>query len=156
MRRKTVSRTVCRGCRKTCSVSVCKSGRRRRPYSSPFTSTRRNSSRDNLYLSNYNNLARQGYSRAPRRCRRCAVPGRPRVRDAHLARTRQGCGANNLNGSEVLAALRAQNLQVSAGILNQPPVPGHEAYQSTSRHSAGFPHPSNSVTSSSSPISKEG
>src|ERR1700719_2802101 len=37
--------------------------------------------------------------------------------------------ANNLNGSEVLAALRAQNLQVSAGILNQPPVPGHEAYQ---------------------------
>src|SRR5712672_3641063 len=37
--------------------------------------------------------------------------------------------ANNLNGSEVLAALRAQNLQVSAGILNQPPAPGHEAYQ---------------------------
>src|SRR5712672_1797972 len=37
--------------------------------------------------------------------------------------------ANNLHGSEVLAALRAQNLQVSAGILNQPPVPGHEAYQ---------------------------
>src|SRR5690349_20992507 len=37
--------------------------------------------------------------------------------------------ANNLNGSEVLSALRAQNLQVSAGILNQPPAPGHEAYQ---------------------------
>src|SRR5204863_545136 len=37
--------------------------------------------------------------------------------------------ANNLNGSEVLAALRAQNLQVSAGILNQPPAPGREAYQ---------------------------
>src|SRR5260370_3155839 len=37
--------------------------------------------------------------------------------------------ANNLNGSEVLAALRAQNLQVSAGILNQPPVPVQEAYQ---------------------------
>src|SRR5260370_453719 len=37
--------------------------------------------------------------------------------------------ANNLNGSEVLAALRAQNLQVSAGILNQPPASGHEAYQ---------------------------
>src|SRR5207302_1931705 len=36
---------------------------------------------------------------------------------------------NNLNGSEVRAALRAQNLQVSAGILNQPPAPGHEAYQ---------------------------
>src|SRR5260370_38565047 len=37
--------------------------------------------------------------------------------------------ANNLNGSEVLAALRAQNLEGSAGILNQPPAPGHEAYQ---------------------------
>ena len=37
--------------------------------------------------------------------------------------------ANNLGGSEVLAALRAQNLQVSAGILNQPPVPGNAAYQ---------------------------
>ena len=31
--------------------------------------------------------------------------------------------ANNLNAGEVLAALRAQNIQVSAGILNQPPVP---------------------------------
>src|ERR1700720_1595559 len=37
--------------------------------------------------------------------------------------------AYNLNASEVLAALRAQNLQVSAGILNQPPVPGKEAHQ---------------------------
>jgi hydrophobe/amphiphile efflux-1 (HAE1) family protein len=37
--------------------------------------------------------------------------------------------AYNLNASEVLAALRAQNLQVSAGILNQPPTPGNEAYQ---------------------------
>src|SRR5205807_1219469 len=31
--------------------------------------------------------------------------------------------------NEVLSALRAQNLQVSAGILNQPPAPGDEAYQ---------------------------
>ena len=37
--------------------------------------------------------------------------------------------AYNLTASEVLAALRAQNLQVSAGILNQPPAPGDEAYQ---------------------------
>src|SRR5215813_2970842 len=32
--------------------------------------------------------------------------------------------AYDLSASEVLAALRAQNLQVSAGILNQPPTPG--------------------------------
>jgi hydrophobe/amphiphile efflux-1 (HAE1) family protein len=37
--------------------------------------------------------------------------------------------ANNLNASDVLAALRAQNLQVSAGVLNQPPTPSTEAYQ---------------------------
>src|SRR6478752_760887 len=37
--------------------------------------------------------------------------------------------ANNLNASEVLTALRAQNLQVSAGVLNQPPVASKQAYQ---------------------------
>src|SRR5271163_3733294 len=37
--------------------------------------------------------------------------------------------AHDLNASEVLSALRAQNLQVSAGILNQPPVPSDAAYQ---------------------------
>ncbi|WP_206997237.1 efflux RND transporter permease subunit [Trinickia mobilis] len=37
--------------------------------------------------------------------------------------------AHDINASEVLAALRAQNVQVSAGILNQPPVPGDAAYQ---------------------------
>ena len=37
--------------------------------------------------------------------------------------------AHSLNAGEVLAALRAQNVQVSAGVLNQPPVPSHEAYQ---------------------------
>jgi hydrophobe/amphiphile efflux-1 (HAE1) family protein len=37
--------------------------------------------------------------------------------------------AYNLRADEVLAALRAQNLQVPAGILNQPPAPGDEAYQ---------------------------
>src|SRR6202007_2037787 len=37
--------------------------------------------------------------------------------------------AYNLSANDVLAALRAQNLQVSAGILNQPPTPGDAAYQ---------------------------
>ncbi|WP_027611898.1 efflux RND transporter permease subunit [Pseudomonas sp. URIL14HWK12:I6] len=35
----------------------------------------------------------------------------------------------NINASEVLAALRAQNAQVSAGMLNQPPVSTDAAYQ---------------------------
>jgi hydrophobe/amphiphile efflux-1 (HAE1) family protein len=37
--------------------------------------------------------------------------------------------AYNLSAGDVLAALRAQNLQVSAGILNQPPTPSDAAYQ---------------------------
>src|SRR4029077_5148502 len=37
--------------------------------------------------------------------------------------------AHNMNASEVLAALRAQNVQVSAGVLNQPPVTSKQAYQ---------------------------
>ena len=37
--------------------------------------------------------------------------------------------AYQLNASEVLAALRAQNLQVSAGLLNQPPSPNTGAFQ---------------------------
>jgi hydrophobe/amphiphile efflux-1 (HAE1) family protein len=36
---------------------------------------------------------------------------------------------HNLNAGEVLAALRAQNVQVSAGLLNQPPVASDQAYQ---------------------------
>ncbi len=34
-----------------------------------------------------------------------------------------------LNAGEVVAALRAQNVQVSAGILNQPPLPSSEPFQ---------------------------
>jgi multidrug efflux pump len=37
--------------------------------------------------------------------------------------------ASNLTASEVLSALRAQNLQVSAGVLNQPPTKSDAAYQ---------------------------
>src|ERR1700727_294329 len=35
----------------------------------------------------------------------------------------------NISASEILAALRAQNAQVSAGVLNQPPVATDSAYQ---------------------------
>ena len=85
-------------------------------------------SRDDLYLSNYatlhvkDQLARLGG-----------------VGDVQLFGSRDYAmriwldpdriAAYHLTAGEVLAALRAQNVQVSAGILNQPPVPTHEAYQ---------------------------
>jgi len=85
-------------------------------------------SRDDLYMSNYATLhVKDTLAR---------LPG---VGDVQLFGARDYAmriwldpdkvAANNLSAGEVLAALRAQNIQVSAGILNQPPVPSHEAYQ---------------------------
>jgi hydrophobe/amphiphile efflux-1 (HAE1) family protein len=85
-------------------------------------------SRDTLYLSNYATLHIKDVL--------ARLPG---VGDVQFQGGRQYAmriwldpdkvAAYNLRANEVLAALRAQNLQVSAGILNQPPVPGDEAYQ---------------------------
>src|SRR4051812_48282146 len=85
-------------------------------------------SRDNLYLSNYATLhVKDQLAR---------LPG---VGDVQLFGARDYAmriwldpdkvAAYKLNADEVLAALRAQNVQVSAGILNQPPVPGDSAFQ---------------------------
>ena len=85
-------------------------------------------SRDNLYLSNYATLHVKD-----------ALARLPGVGDVQLFGARDYAmriwldpdkvAAYNLDASEVLAALRAQNVQVSAGILNQPPVSGNAAYQ---------------------------
>ncbi|HEX4172920.1 MAG TPA: efflux RND transporter permease subunit, partial [Acetobacteraceae bacterium] len=85
-------------------------------------------SRDVLYLSNYATLHVKD-----------ALARLPGVGDVQLFGARDYAmriwldpdkvAAYRLDASEVLAALRAQNVQVSAGILNQPPAPGNAAYQ---------------------------
>src|SRR5580698_3810602 len=85
-------------------------------------------SRDNLYLSNYATLHVKD-----------ALARLPGVGDVQIFAGRDYAmriwidpdkvAANNLTASEVLNALRAQNLQVSAGVLNQPPVASKQAYQ---------------------------
>ena len=85
-------------------------------------------SRDDLYLSNYATLHVKDML--------ARLPG---VGDVQLFGSRDYAmriwldpdkiAAYRLTAGEVLAALRAQNVQVSAGILNQPPVPSHEAFQ---------------------------
>ncbi|HUN42824.1 MAG TPA: efflux RND transporter permease subunit [Acetobacteraceae bacterium] len=85
-------------------------------------------SRGNLYLSNYATLHVKD-----------ALARLPGVGDVQLFGARDYAmrilldpdkvAAYKLNADEVLAALRAQNVQVSAGILNQPPVAGQPAYQ---------------------------
>jgi hydrophobe/amphiphile efflux-1 (HAE1) family protein len=84
--------------------------------------------RDTLYLSNYATLHVKD-----------ALARLPGVGDVQLFGSRDYAmriwldpdkvASRDLNASEVLAALRAQNLQVSAGVLNQPPIPSNEAYQ---------------------------
>src|SRR6266446_1179230 len=86
------------------------------------------STRDLLYLSNYATLHIKD-----------ALARLPGVGDVQLFGARDYAmriwldpdktAAYRLNASEVLAALRAQNVQVSAGLLNQPPVPGDAAFQ---------------------------
>ena len=88
----------------------------------------RDSSRDTLYLSNYTTLHIKD-----------TLARLQGVGDVEFQGAREYAmriwlepdkvAENNLDGSEVLAALRAQNLQVSAGILNQPPVSRNDAYQ---------------------------
>jgi hydrophobe/amphiphile efflux-1 (HAE1) family protein len=85
-------------------------------------------SRDVLYLSNYATLHVKD-----------ALARLPGVGDVQYLGAREYAmriwldpgkvAARNLNAEEVLSALRAQNLQVSAGILNQTPVVSHQAYQ---------------------------
>jgi hydrophobe/amphiphile efflux-1 (HAE1) family protein len=85
-------------------------------------------SRDMLYLSNYATLHVKD-----------ALARLPGVGDVQLFGARDYAmriwldpdkvAAYKLNAGEVLAALQAQNVQVSAGILNQPPAAGNSAYQ---------------------------
>src|SRR5690349_2398120 len=85
-------------------------------------------SRDVLYLSNYATLHVKD-----------ALARLPGVGDVQLFGARDYAmriwldpdkvAAYKLNAAEVMAALRAQNLQVSAGVLNQPPSPTGAAYQ---------------------------
>src|SRR3954451_16594863 len=86
------------------------------------------SSRDLLYLSNYATLHVKD-----------ALARLPGVGDVQLFGARDyamriwldpdKAAAYRLTAAEVLAALRAQNLQVSAGVLNQPPLSGNAAFQ---------------------------
>src|SRR5437016_231226 len=85
------------------------------------------SSRDDLYMSNYATLHVKD-----------ALARLPGVGDVQLFGARDYAmriwldpdkvAAHTLNAGEVLAALRAQNVQVSAGVLNQPPISSEGAH----------------------------
>src|ERR1700745_3493287 len=86
------------------------------------------SSRDTLYISNYATLhVKDVLARLPGVGDVQIFAGREYAMRIWLDPDK--VAAHNLNASEVLAALRAQNVQVSAGVLNQPPVASKQAYQ---------------------------
>src|SRR6201981_3205468 len=86
------------------------------------------SSRDDLYISNYATLhVKDTLTRLPGVGDVQIFAGREYAMRIWLDPDK--LAAHNLNASEVLAALRAQNVQVSAGVLNQPPVASKQAYQ---------------------------
>ena len=85
-------------------------------------------SRDMLYLSNYATLhIKDVLARLPGVGDVQFIGGREYAMRIWLDPDK--AAAYDLNASEVLSALRAQNLQISAGILNQPPTSGGAAYQ---------------------------
>src|ERR1700723_3655920 len=86
------------------------------------------SSRDILYISNYATLhVKDVLARLPGVGDVQIFGGRDYAMRIWLDPDK--VAAHNLKASEVLAALQAQNVQVSAGVLNQPPVASREAYQ---------------------------
>ena len=87
-------------------------------------------SRDTLYLSNYATLhIKDVLARLPGVGDVQFLGGREYAMRIWIDPDK--AAAYKLGASDVLAALRAQNLQVSAGILNQPPTSGAAAYQVT-------------------------
>jgi hydrophobe/amphiphile efflux-1 (HAE1) family protein len=85
-------------------------------------------SRDTLYLSNYATLhIKDVLARLPGVGDVKFQGGREYAMRIWLDPDK--AAAYDLSAGDVLAALRAQNLQVSAGILNQPPTTSREAYQ---------------------------
>src|ERR1700740_3331538 len=86
------------------------------------------SSRDTLYISNYATLhVKDALTRLPGVGDVQIFGGRDYAMRIWLDPDK--VAAHNLNASEVLAALQAQNVQVSAGVLNQPPIASKQAYQ---------------------------
>jgi hydrophobe/amphiphile efflux-1 (HAE1) family protein len=87
-----------------------------------------NRSRSELYLSNYATLhVKDMLARLPGVGDVQLFGGRDYAMRIWLDPDK--IAARNLDASEVLAAIQAQNVQVSAGILNQPPIATHEAFQ---------------------------
>src|SRR6516164_7277467 len=86
------------------------------------------SSRDTLYISNYATLhVKDVLARLPGVGDVQIFAGREYAMRIWLDPDK--VAAHNLNASEVLSALQAQNVQVSAGVLNQPPIASKQAYQ---------------------------
>ena len=85
-------------------------------------------SRDQLYLSNYATLQMKDVLARLQGVGNVTVFG-ARDYSMRVWLDPDKVAARNLTAGEVVAAIQAQNIQVSAGVLNQPPVPTPGAFQ---------------------------
>jgi hydrophobe/amphiphile efflux-1 (HAE1) family protein len=86
-----------------------------------------NGSRSAEYMSNYMLRIRDEIARLPGVSDFWALGERQYAMRIWINSDR--AAAHNISANEILSALRAQNTQVSAGVLNQPPVASKAAYQ---------------------------
>ena len=93
----------------------------------------------------------QGRHHPHRRRRRHHRVRRPRLFDAGVARPGARSSRAGSRRADVVTALRANNVQVAAGAINQPPATSPGASSSPCRRSAGCRAPSSSATSWSRP-----
>ena len=92
-----------------------------RPDDGRCTSIRPTSRAITLFISNYATLEVDGSADPRRRRRLDHRVRRPRLFDAHLARSRPPAVARP-DRDDVTSALQGQNVQVASGVLDQPPV----------------------------------
>ena len=141
--RRIACRTRCPGCHKRCNSRACRSRRRsRRCFSACISIRRTDPAAPNI---------------CPTTCSRSATRSRalPGVADFQIFGERQyamriwidpdKAAASDISASDILTALRAQNAQVSAGVLNQPPVVNNWRGLSDQRRGARPPHHARAV-----------
>ena len=152
---RTASRSPCRACPRKCSGSASSTRKTSPDFLMVVNLISPDHSLDRGYISNYAlTQVRDRLARARRRRRRADCSARATMR----------CGSGSIPGraaaldltaGEIVDALRAQNVQVAAGTLGQPPYDTGQRLPAQCRN-AGPPHRSrsNSPTSSSAPIAR--
>ena len=89
---------------------------------------------DMLYLANYAHLQREGRARAHRRRRQRRRSSAPATTACASGSIPTGSPSRQLTASDVVRAIREQNVQVAAGVLGAPPAPSRHDVPALDQH----------------------